>query len=185
MKVVLADDPYKVEQDPNSQDFLSDTAIASLKKDGNKVSFEHMGKIIGARWKNIDPDRLAKFSELASEDTERYKKEMQSYNGRQEAKMRSEALKPQPYNAGPARGGRDMGGAPAGQDPRHQAYPEMNPAYAQAYGGYGMDAYGYSMYASPYPYPGYPPQAVGPGGSPEQGGDPYGRMYAQPGQYYP
>lgn len=56
--------------------------------------FVQLFRIIGQRWKNIDPDRLSKYAELAAEDTERYKTEMQAYNGRQEAKMRSEALKP-------------------------------------------------------------------------------------------
>lgn len=60
----------------------------------DRTNFPSSHRIIGQRWKNIDPDRLQKYSELASEDTERYKGEMQEYNGRQEAKMRSEALKP-------------------------------------------------------------------------------------------
>jgi len=174
LKIVLADDPYKVEQDPDSADFLTNDMIASLKKEGNKVSFEHMGKIIGARWKNIDPDRLTKYSELATEDTERYKKEMQSYNGRQEEKMRSEALKPQP-SYGPPRG-RD--GMPTTQDPR-SAYPEMNPGYAQ---GYGYDPYGYSMYGGygySYSYP--PPPTTGGDGqgeSPGRGGGQGADQYA-------
>ena len=141
-----------------------------------------MGKIIGARWKNIDPDRLAKFSELASEDTERYKKEMQSYNGRQEAKMRSEALKPQAYQHSAAGARRtDMAGsANQNQDPRHQqAYPDMSAgySYAGAYGGY--DAYGYptSMYGYASPGYGYAP-GMGAGGSPEQAyADPYAGQY--------
>jgi len=176
----MAEDPYKVEQDPDSQDYLSNDAIASLKKDGNKVSFEQMGKIIGARWKNIDPDRLAKYSELASEDTERYKKEMQTYNGRQEAKMRSEALKPAAYQHGPpgGRGRADMAGVPPGADPRGQPYHDMNAAYGQGYG-YGMDPYGYGMYGSPYGAYGYPSM----GGSPERMGDYSSSMYMQQGQY--
>eukprot|EP00536_Pseudo-nitzschia_multiseries_P012806 jgi/Psemu1/298229/fgenesh1_pm.508_\ len=94
IKVVLAEDPSAVKQDPDDDGFLDAETIGRLKKEGGKVSFEEMGKIIGQRWKNIDPDRLQKYSELASEDTERYKTEMQDYNGRQEAKMRSEAMKP-------------------------------------------------------------------------------------------
>lgn len=115
-------------------------------------------RIIGQRWKNIDPDRLSKYSELASEDTERYKNEMQSYNGRQEAKMRSEALKPPvSFSSGPA-GGPPMPpdrGPPAyGSDMRgHPGYPDMS-GYGSmgaagiggmggGYGGYG-DFSGYS-----------------------------------------
>ena len=124
-------------------------------------------RLIGQRWKNIDPDRLAKYSEMASEDTERYKNEMQTYNGRQEAKMRSEALKPPvtyPTSGagGPGRGGEYPGG-PQGADARGPGgYPEQmanmsafaNPAAGAAgmgaggynpYGGMGMGAYGAAM----------------------------------------
>lgn len=102
LKVVLAEDPAKADNDPNSDDHINEEMMKRLQKEGGKVSFEEMGKLIGQRWKNIDPDRLSKYSEMAAEDTERYKKEMQSYNGRQEAKMRSEALKPPAWNGGKA-----------------------------------------------------------------------------------
>lgn len=105
IKVVLAEDPSAVKQDPDDDGFLDAETIGRLKKEGGKVSFEEMGKIIGQRWKNIDPDRLSKYSELAAVDTERYKTEMQAYNGRQEAKMRSEALKPPVSFAGSSAGG--------------------------------------------------------------------------------
>ena len=44
LKVVLADDPAKVPQDPESDDFLNEETIGRLKKEGGKVSFEEMGK---------------------------------------------------------------------------------------------------------------------------------------------
>ena len=154
MKIVLAEDPEKVDNDPESEDYINDDLLARLKKDGGKVSFEEMGKLIGTRWKNIDPDRLARFSELATDDTERYKKEMVDYNGRQEAKMRSEALKP-PVNFAGARDAR-------GADPR-QVHPDaMNgmgnfqASMAGAYP-YGMDfSAGYAMPMGMYGYGGYP-----------------------------
>lgn len=199
MKVVLAEDSTKVENNPDSGDYIDEAMMGRLKKEGNKVSFDEMGKIIGQRWKNIDPDRLAKYSELASEDAERYKKEMKSYNSKQEAKMRSEAVKPpqSAYAATPtsssSRARSEMGGTPAGpgsMDPRQQGYPPemgMQSAFGSPMaGGYGypMD-YGYGgmgMGAPMYGYGGYPSM----GGSPEQMGyppeNPYARgMYQQPG----
>jgi HMG (high mobility group) box len=204
LKVVLAGDKTEVENDPSDPDFIDEAMFERLKKEGNKVSFDEMGKIIGQRWKNIDPDRLAKYSELASEDAERYKKEMKSYNSRQEAKMRSEAVKPPTTYATPGRASSsrpDIGPSmvPPGIDPRQHAYPpEMgvqsafgNPPMAGGYG-YNME-YGYGGMAAMYaPYGAYPAVA----GSPEHmgaygaGADPYGRgMYQQnmgmmsPGQY--
>lgn len=128
IKVVLAEDPSAVKQDPEDEGFLDEETIGRLKKEGGKVSFEEMGKIIGQRWKNIDPDRLAKYAELASEDTERYKTEMQAYNGRQEAKMRSEALKPPVSFTGSSAG-------PSIHVDRGVTYPDVRGGYGDVSGG--------------------------------------------------
>ena len=101
----------------------------------------YLNRIIGQRWKNIDPDRLSKYSELASEDTERYKTEMQEYNGRQEAKMRAEAMKPAPSFPTSSAGGPNERGVPS---------------YSDARGAYGdMSAVG---------FPGMPSNSMGPQG---------------------
>lgn len=167
LKVVLAEDPDKVDNDPNSEDYLDEDQLRKLRKDGGKVSFEEMGKIIGQRWKNIDPDRLNRFSELASEDTERYKKEMQTYNGRQEAKMRNETLKPPVQYSGrqdiskapdtsrapPVYHGMDsMAGMNSAFSTGMPPGPYPNPYGGMEFGGYGMGM-GMSMYG---PYGGYP-----------------------------
>lgn len=167
LKIVLGDNEKNTElnSDPESEDYISDDMMERLKKDGGKVSFEEMGKLIGQRWKNIDPDRLSKYSEMAAEDTDRYKKEMQSYNGRQEAKMRSEALKPPSWSSKdtPAKKGASAGppvtealksnattfpnAGMAGGVGSAFADPSATAAqmgaygggYGGAYGGYGMD----------------------------------------------
>ena len=109
--------------------------------------FHLLYRIIGHRWKNIDPDRLSKYAELASEDTERYKNEMQSYNGRQEAKMRSEALKPPvSFSSGPVVGPPmqpDRGPLVYGSDMRgHPGYADMSGAAYAGMGASGMGAGG-------------------------------------------
>lgn len=185
LRVVLADDPDKVENTPESEDYLDEEMLKRLRKEGGKVSFEgkicvpqqtlsivtvtncethfffifkEMGKLIGQRWKNIEGDRLTRFSELATEDTERYKKEMGDYNGRQEQKMRNEALKP----SAPAFSRADMGKGHM-MDPSRGGYPDGmgsgfgNPAMG-GYPGYGM-GFGYGMGMEgmyPPPYGGYP-----------------------------
>ena len=176
-----------VENSPDADDYITPEALDKLRKDSKEGTgankspkFEELGKLIGQRWKALPPDRLTKYSELASEDTERYKEEMKAYNGRQEAKMRDEALKPQiqisyppPMKSSPSmmgeppRGppmppGYDMGG-PGG-------YPGAPMGYPGAGGGGGyppMDSYGYptqAMYGGGPAYGAYP-AAGGMGGT--------------------
>ena len=154
-----ADETPKVVNDPNDPDFLDEDTIGRLKKEGGKVSFEEMGKIIGQRWKNIDPDRLQKFAESAAEDTERYKKEMQSYNGRQEEKMRSEAMKAPPAptypDTQPSKMATSHSNVPSSYSDPSMGYGQAPPGY------YGYpDMYQYPSSAMYYNYPSEPPQPM-------------------------
>jgi len=171
LKVVLAEDPEAVENDPESEDFINEELMGRLKKDGGKVSFEEMGKLIGQRWKNIDPDRLSKYSELAAEDTERYKKDMQAYNSRQEAKMRSEALKPPAWNGGesesvpagyrngvPDAAARNL---PPGYNDAMAASYANQAAAAATMGGYAPNPYAGMDVGSAYAMQGMYPSAYG------------------------
>ncbi len=48
-------------------------------EEAEPTSFEDIGRIIGQRWRAIDPDELAKYKEMAKKDSERYRDEMKSF----------------------------------------------------------------------------------------------------------
>lgn len=68
---------------PNSEDYLDQESIRKLKKENHQISFEELGKLIGNRWKHISPKRLARYSEMASADLERYNQEKHIYTTHQ------------------------------------------------------------------------------------------------------
>jgi len=68
--------------------------ISNLRKDGGKVSFSEMGKIIGFRWRNISDERLKYYKSLAEGDTERYKNDMKIFNKKKEEMRRNTHILP-------------------------------------------------------------------------------------------
>jgi hypothetical protein len=139
-----------VQNNPTSKDYIDDDCIKRLRKDDkegmNSPKFEELGKLIGQRWKALPPDRLTQFSELASEDTERYKKEMAEYNSKQDAKRKEEALKLSSSVYSPS----DMSQQAADvNDLANMSGYDMAAYGGTTYSAYpsSMDAYGYAGYA--------------------------------------
>jgi hypothetical protein len=69
VQILQADDDIQsaTQTDPDTEVVLTREQMDRLRKEGNKVSFAEMGKLIGERWKKIDRVRLGRFSELASQ----------------------------------------------------------------------------------------------------------------------
>jgi hypothetical protein len=48
-------------------------------EEAEPTSFEDIGRIIGQRWRAIDPEELAKYKDMAKKDSDRYRDEMKSF----------------------------------------------------------------------------------------------------------
>lgn len=52
---------------------------SALERPKKTIAFRPMAKRVGALWKDIDADRLARYEKLAVEDLERYQREIEAY----------------------------------------------------------------------------------------------------------
>ncbi|ORX85896.1 high mobility group box, partial [Anaeromyces robustus] len=59
--------------------FFSQDKRAEVKRDNPDASFGELGKIIGNLWKNASPEEKEKYEKKASEDKERYRREMEIF----------------------------------------------------------------------------------------------------------
>ncbi|EEC48707.1 predicted protein, partial [Phaeodactylum tricornutum CCAP 1055/1] len=49
------------------------------RKTHGKISFQHLARMVGERWKSLDEDRRKYYQELAQEDMKRQKAAMEAY----------------------------------------------------------------------------------------------------------
>lgn len=82
---------------------------------GEVASFEDIGRLIGERWRNIEPDDLAKYKELAEADTTRYKKEVDQFYKDELSLMCLGRTSDDPGSKGPADQGVDSQGKTSGE----------------------------------------------------------------------
>lgn len=80
-----------------------------------KIGFEHLAKMIGQRWQNLNDERMAYYKKLADADMKRYKDEMEAFVSRQreDSERKMESLYEEARFAAILKGG-GMGGGGLG-----------------------------------------------------------------------
>ena len=68
-------------KDSESSSQVSDEQRTST----GKIKFENLAKIISSKWQSLDERDLVYYKQKATEDLQRYRKEMEAYNKKQEA----------------------------------------------------------------------------------------------------
>mmetsp|Transcript_15656 Transcript_15656/g.26186 ORF Transcript_15656/g.26186 Transcript_15656/m.26186 type:complete len:322 (+) Transcript_15656:346-1311(+) len=123
---------------------------AELNAEGNqKVGFHDLGKIVGKKWQVLpDADRI-EFQDLAGQDSERYRKEMEEHKKRETAK-KEEAQK---ASSAPSFSTQDVRVPLAGNyGPSFGGGPQ---SFGPSYG--SPPPYQFSPFLPPQQYPGVPP----------------------------
>ena len=105
--------------------------VSKLNLERGTISFQEMGKLIGNRWKSINAERLKRYSDLASNESERYKREMKEYNEKQkELAKNAEASSRTAYSGTPV--------------PPSSVYKYESESQLGYYGGYSDSSFAYN-----------------------------------------
>lgn len=82
----------KKKKDPNAPKrattafmFYSTKMRPIIKEEKPDIKFTEMGKLIGAKWRELSAEDKTEFEEMASEDKKRYSDEMAKYNEKKQA----------------------------------------------------------------------------------------------------
>eukprot|EP00529_Nitzschia_sp_RCC80_P010172 CAMPEP_0113496252 /NCGR_PEP_ID=MMETSP0014_2-20120614/30025_1 /TAXON_ID=2857 /ORGANISM="Nitzschia sp." /LENGTH=792 /DNA_ID=CAMNT_0000390167 /DNA_START=193 /DNA_END=2567 /DNA_ORIENTATION=+ /assembly_acc=CAM_ASM_000159 len=81
LQVVQAEDPFDPEiNDPTSPDYIGPDMLQKLKIADGKVNFHEVGRLVGHRWRSIAAEDKVPYEDLAAQDMERFKREMDGYD---------------------------------------------------------------------------------------------------------
>lgn len=146
-----------------------------------KLGFDELGKIVGKRWRTLPEEEREVLQELAVQDSERYRREMEEHKKRERLRKEERdvvATNPSPRGYPPDRTAIDNRAAPTSYAPPYGSVPPQ-----QGYGpppSYPPQGPGYQGSYQPFPPP--PPYAQRPWGShhsPGFGQSPYHGSYGE------
>lgn len=154
--------------------FFSQERAKLVEADGNPkvLSYEELEKIIGMRWRGLSAEERQEYEGLALQDTERYRTEMETFNGEKQKKQNRETpqLRPQekateqqpilphpPHSASHAHS-QTMGGyMPTPTSPSSSRQPMYGAMHMHAPVGYHPEHYPTSPPSMPRGYHNEPP----------------------------
>jgi len=90
-------DPSAPKRASGAYVFFTNEMRPVVMKDFPGVKFVEMGRILGERWRALDPDDKKRYEEMAAEDKMRFQVEMQQYTATQAAMNPQAAQVPAAY----------------------------------------------------------------------------------------
>lgn len=105
-----------VDNEPGSENFVSEEDLEKLRGDKSRVVFEEMAKLIGGHWKNVSREERDRLKALARDDLDRYNQQLQQHHLRE---LQPPPTVPLGYDRMMGAAQQMAGGAPYGSYPHH------------------------------------------------------------------